>query len=85
MRRGKFGLKSLEITAGADRAGLRYERELAQRAAGRRRSEGVFYTPTDVAGFIVEQTLRPLVAEMSAAKVRSLRVLDPLAAAARSC
>jgi adenine-specific DNA-methyltransferase len=77
MRRTESGSDRLNTAGGGDLAGPRYERELARRADECRRSGGVFYTPADVADFIVEQTLRPLVAEMPANGVRSLRVLDP--------
>ena len=77
MRRVRTSSDKLVQAVDSDRVGPLYERQLAQRAAVRRRSAGIFYTPADVAQFIVEQTLRPLVAENSAAKVRSLRVLDP--------
>jgi hypothetical protein len=77
MRRTESGSESLDIAVGGDRAGPLYERELARRADGRRRSNGIFYTPADTADYIVEQTLRPLVADLSAGRIGSLRVLDP--------
>lgn len=42
-----------------------------------RKASGTFYTPRDLAAFLVEQTLAPLVDGRSSDEVLSLRVLDP--------
>jgi len=42
-----------------------------------RKASGTFYTPRDIASFLVEQTLAPLVRERSADEILRLRVLDP--------
>jgi Eco57I restriction-modification methylase len=42
-----------------------------------RQSTGTFYTPRSVTGFLVRQTLEPLVRGRSASQILRLRVLDP--------
>ena len=42
-----------------------------------RKSSGTFYTPRALTGFLVRQTLAPLVKGRSAAEILQLRILDP--------
>ena len=77
MRRARRSSEKLGSEVASDEMGPLYERGLAKRDDDRRRGDGIFYTPADVAGFIVERTLRPLVADMSGDRLRQLRVLDP--------
>ena len=49
----------------------------ASASAGLRRGRGIFYTPPTVVDFIVEETLRPLVAGQSIQQAARLRILDP--------
>ncbi|HEV3485804.1 MAG TPA: N-6 DNA methylase, partial [Vicinamibacterales bacterium] len=45
--------------------------------AERRRTTGSFYTPRSLTEFVVRRTLAPLVADATAERILSLRVLDP--------
>jgi SAM-dependent methyltransferase len=85
MRPAGTKTNDLAVLTGTDLLGSLYERHVAadQRSraveanvAGRHR-RGIFYTPAPVVDFIVDQTLRPLVAGMAAEQVRRLRILDP--------
>jgi hypothetical protein len=75
---------------GVEQLGAVYERVLdldprtlkpLARAAGRhsnrRKETGTFYTPQEIADFVVRRTLAPLVAGRSADAILQLRVLDP--------
>jgi hypothetical protein len=49
----------------------------AGRHSQRRKESGTFYTPQDLAEFVVRRTLAPLVAGQSANAILALRVVDP--------
>ena len=49
----------------------------SHRHSDRRKQSGTFYTPQDLAEFVVRRTLAPLVAGRSSDDILSLRVLDP--------
>lgn len=48
-----------------------------EREMGKRKAEGIYYTPTYVVEFIVENTLGTLLKDMSPSEVKNIHILDP--------
>jgi hypothetical protein len=66
----------------AEAAGAAYERHLDTFAGRVRRDSGVYFTPADLAAFVVERTLEPLLSAAPAVSdTLALRLCDPAAGA----